>query len=114
MLADGHCRTKVGSIQVGNQETRPGWDLKVGEPVEEELEMAWAWLREQDLRMDYNGKELPPEWALHRYQALSKCQFGDTVYEAAQCTFLRHLLPWEDKLATVQTDIGWVWVPKYH
>ena len=24
------------------------------------------------------------------------------------------LLPWEDKLAAIQTDIGWVWDLKYH
>ena len=29
-------------------------------------------------------------------------------------TFLHRLLPWEDKLAAVQMDIGWVWDPKYH
>ena len=33
--------------------------------------------------MDNNGKELPPKRALCRYRALSKCQFGDTVDEAA-------------------------------
>ena len=64
--------------------------------------------------MDHNGKELPLEWALCRYLALSKCQFGDTVDEATWCTFLHHLLPWEDRLVAVQTDIGWVWDPKYH
>ena len=69
--------------------------------MEEELEMAWAWLCDRDLTMDDNGKECPPEWALHRYQALSKCQFGDTVDEAAQRAFLRHLLPWKDKLAAI-------------
>ena len=58
---------------MSEQETCPGWDLKVGEPTEEKLEMAWAWLHDQDLMMDHNGKELPPEWALCRYQALSKC-----------------------------------------
>ena len=51
--------------------------------------------------IDDNGNELPSEWALHRYRALSKCQFGDTVDEAARRTFLRRLLPWEDKLAAV-------------
>ena len=51
--------------------------------------------------MDDNGKELPPEWALCRYRALSKCQFGDTVDEAARRAFLGHLLPWEDKLAAI-------------
>ena len=76
--------------------------------------MAWAWLRDQDLMMDYNGKELPLERALHRYWALSKCQFRDTVDEAARRVFLHCLLPWEDKLAAVQMDIGWVWDPKYH
>ena len=44
----------------------------------------------------------------------SKCQFGDTVDEAAQCIFLHCLLPWEDKFAAIQSDIGWVWHPKYH
>ena len=51
--------------------------------------------------MDYNGKKLPPEWALCRYQALSKCQFGDTVDEATWRAFLRHSLPWEDKLVAL-------------
>ena len=37
-----------------------------------------------------------------------------TQLMAAWRTFLRHLLPWEDKLAAVQTDIRWVWDPKYH
>ena len=59
--------------------------------------------------MNYNGKELPLEWALCRYQALSKCQFGETVDEAARCAFLCHLLPWEDKFAAIQMDIRWVW-----
>ena len=63
--------------------------------------MAQAWLRNRDLMMDANSKELPPEQAVHRYWALSKCQFGDTVDEAAQHAFLCRLLPWEDKLATV-------------
>ena len=58
---------------MGEQETRPGWDLKAGELAEEELEMAWAWLCDRGLLMDYNGKELPLEWALCRYWALSKC-----------------------------------------
>ena len=69
--------------------------------MEEELEMAWAWLRNRDLMMDDNGKELPLEQALCRYQALSKCQFGDTVGEAARRTFLCRLLPWEDQLAAI-------------
>ena len=76
--------------------------------------MARAWLRDQDLMMNDNRKELPPEWALRRYQALSKCQFGDTVGEAAWCAFLCHLLPCKDQLAAIQTDIGRVWDPKYH
>ena len=105
---------KVGSVQEGKQKTHPGWDLKVGDPAEEELETVRAWLYDRDLTMDYNAKEFPPEQALHRYRALSKCQFGDTVDEAAWRTFLRCLLPWEDKLAAIQMDIGWVWDPKYH
>ena len=27
---------------------------------------------------------------------------------------MRCLLPWEDKLVAIQTDIRWVWNPKYH
>ena len=76
--------------------------------------MAWAWLHNRVLTMDYNGKEIPLEWALHRYWALSKCHLGDTVGEAARHDFLLHLLPWEKKLAAIQMDIGWVWEPKYH
>ena len=104
----------MGSIQEDEQKTRPGWDQKVDDLAEEELETARAWLRSRDLMMDDNGKELPPERALHRYQALSKCQFGDTVDEATWHAFLCHLLPWEDKLAAIQTDIRRVWDPKYH
>ena len=76
--------------------------------VEEELEIAWAWLHEQDFLDDLNGKELPPDWEFHRFWALSKCQFGDTVGEAMKHVFLCCLLPCEDKLAAVQTDIRWV------
>ena len=82
--------------------------------VEEELEMVWAWLYNQDL-LDYpNSKVLPPKWALCRFWALSKCQFGDTLGEAIQNGFLHCLLPYEDKLVAVQMDIEWVWDPKYH
>ena len=66
------------------------------DPAEEELEMAWAWLRDRDLTTDDRGKELPPERALRRYRALTKCQFGDTVGEAAKHTFLCRLLQYED------------------
>ena len=86
----------MGSVQDDNQKTRPGWDQKADDPAEEEVEMAWAWLHDRDLMMDNNGKELPPERALCRYRALSKCQFGDTVDEAARHAFLCRLLPWED------------------
>ena len=91
----------MGSVQEEEQKTHPGWDQKADNPAEEELETAWAWLRDRDLMIDDNGKNLPPERALCRYRALSKCQFGDTVDEAARSAFLRHLLPWEDKLAAV-------------
>ena len=68
----------------------------------------------RDLLDGPNGKELPLEWALYRFRALSKCQFGDTVDEAAWYAFLHCLLPWEDKLVAIQMDIGQVWDPKYH
>ena len=51
--------------------------------VEEELETVQAWIHDQDLLDNSNSKELSPEQALYRFQALSKCQFGDTVGEAA-------------------------------
>ena len=58
--------------------------------------MARAWLHDRNLTIDDKGKELPPEWALCSYRALSKCQFGDTVGEAARCAFLCRLLPYDD------------------
>ena len=81
---------------------------------EQELETMRTWLHNWDLLDDPNGKELPLEFALSRFWALSKCQFGDTVGQTTLHTFLHHLLPYEDKLAAIQTDIGWVWDPKYH
>ena len=81
----------MGSVQEGEHKIPPGWDLKAGEPAEEELEMVRAWLRDRDLMVDDNGKELPPEWALYKYWALSKCQFGDTGNEATRRAFLCHL-----------------------
>ena len=61
MLVGVHYATKVGCIQIGVQKTCSGWGLIAGKPVEEELEMVWAWLYDQDLLMDQNGKELPLE-----------------------------------------------------
>ena len=74
--------------------------------AEEELKMAWAWLHDWHLPDNPNGKGLPPEWALCRFQVLSKCQFVDTVGEAMWFTFLHRLLPSENKLAAIQMDIG--------
>ena len=82
--------------------------------VEEELEMVRTWLYNRDLLDDPNGKELPPVQALCRFQALSKCQFRDTIVRTTQCTFLHCQLPFEDKFVAVQINIGWVWDPKYH
>ena len=82
--------------------------------MEKELEMVWTWLCILDLLDDPYSKELPPDQALHRFWVLSKCQFRYTIGEAVQCAFLHCLLPCEDKLAAVYTDIGWVWDPKYH
>ena len=76
--------------------------------VEKELEMVGTWLHNQDLLDNPHGKELSPEWALLRFWAIFKCQFGDTVSEAVLCTFLHLLLLCEDKLVAVQMDIGWV------
>ena len=39
---------------------------------------------------------------------------GTQLMKLHSVPFLHHLLPWEDKLAAIQTDIGWVWDPKYH
>ena len=114
MLAGIHHAAKVGCIHPVKLKPRPGWDPKAGKPAEKEVETAWAWLHDQELLDDHNNKELSPEQALCRFWALSKRQFGDTADEAVWCAFLHHLLPWEDKLAAVQTDIRRVWDPKYH
>ena len=104
----------MGSVQDSKQKTCPGRDQNADDPAEEELETAWAWLHDCDLTMDDDGTELPPDRALCKYQALSKCQFGDAVDEAIRRAFLHRLLPYEDKLVAVQTDIRRVWDPKYH
>ena len=52
---------------------QPGRDPQAAELVEEELEMAQAWLPDRDLLDDHNGKEVPPEWVLYRFWALCKC-----------------------------------------
>ena len=78
------------------------------------MDMAWTWLCDWDLLDNPNSKELPPGRALHSFWALSKCQFGDTTGEAMRCTFLYHLLLYEDKVAAVHINIRWVWDSKYH
>ena len=110
-----HHAIKVGCVHLAKLKTQPGQDPKLAEPAKEELKMAKAWLCNQFFLLDdHNGKEIPLEWALCRFQALSKGQFGDTVDKATWRTFLHHLLPWKDKLAAIQMEIGWVWDPKYH
>ena len=68
----------AGQAKALNQDGIHRWP----EMAEEELEMVWAWLHDQNLLDDPNGKELPLEWALCRFWALSKHQFGDTFDEA--------------------------------
>ena len=103
-----------GWIRPSSQADSPGWDPHAAELAEEELEMALAWLYNRELLDDHNGKVLTLEWALYSFWVLSKCQFGYTVDEAAWHAFLHFLLPWEDNFMDVQTDIRWVWDPKYH
>ena len=76
--------------------------------------MARTWLSNWDLLDNPDGKEFPPDWALHRFWALSKCHFRDIVGVAMRYVFLCCLHPCENKLAAIQTDIGQVWDPKYH
>ena len=76
--------------------------------------MAQTWLHNQDLLENPNSKELPPDQAFNRFWALYKCQFGETVGEAAWHAFLYHLLPCEDKHAAAQMDITQLWDPKFH
>ena len=78
------------------------------------MQIAQTWLYDWDLLDHPNGKELPPDWVLCRFWAFSKCQFRDTIGEAMRHNFLHHLLPCEDKFAVIQTNIVWVWDPKYH
>ena len=77
---------KVGCVHPTEPKTQPGRDPRADKPAEEELEMMWAWLHDQDLLEDHNSKNLPLEWAVCRFWALSKCQFGNTVVEALCCS----------------------------
>ena len=49
-----------------------------------------------------------------RYDALSKCAFGEAVGEESRHDFLHRLLPCEARLAAKQTDIGRVEDPRSH
>ena len=71
-----------------------------------------AWLTERGLLSPSEG--LSEEQVVWRYDALSKCAFGEAVGEESQCDFLRRLLPCEARLAAKQTDIGRVEDPRYH
>ena len=65
--------------------------------------------------MDDSGKELPPERAPCRYWALPKCQFREQLmrlHSAPSC-LICYLGRTNLRPSTVQTDIGWVWDPKY-
>ncbi len=78
----------------------------------EQVELADAvmWLERYGLSDD----QMSDQEKLRRYQALSKCQFGDEVTEQAKTNFLHGMVPCEKNLAAVQTDIGRVEDPKYH
>ena len=52
---------KVGCIQLVELKPQPGRDPWAAKMVKEELEMARAWLHDQDLLDNPNGKELPSE-----------------------------------------------------
>ena len=67
----------------------------------EELEILKAWLCDQDLLVGVNSKELPPEYAACRFLTPSKYQFGETLGETEQQSFLCHLVPFRDKLVVV-------------
>ena len=59
----------------------------------EELDMVLAWLYNRDLLIGTNNKDLLPEYAVCRFWALSKCQFGDTIGEDAWLAFLHCFVP---------------------
>ena len=65
------------------------------EPTFDEMK---AWLTEQRLLDLSIG--LSEEQAVHQYNALSKCAFGNAVGEESQHSFLCRLLPYEAHLAT--------------
>ena len=56
-----------------------------------------AWLTKRGLLNPSEG--LSEEQVVRRYNALSKCTFGNSVGEESRCDFLRHLLPCEACLA---------------
>ena len=63
-----------------------------------------AWLTERGLLSPIEG--LSEEQVVRRYDALSKCAFGEAVGEESWRAFLCRLLPCEARLAAKQTDIG--------
>ena len=63
-----------------------------------------AWLTERGLLSPSKG--LSEEQVVWRYDALSKCAFGEAIGEESRHDFLRRLLPCEARLAAKQTDIG--------
>ena len=71
-----------------------------------------AWLTEPGLLSPSKG--LSEEQVVRRYDALSKCAFGEAVGEESRRDFLCRLLPCESCLAAKQTDIGRVEDPRYH
>ena len=51
---------------------------------------------------------------LRRFQAFSKCKFGERVMEEAQQRFMQGLLLWEHRIAATQFDIGCIVDKEYH
>ena len=68
---------------------------------EEELEMAWAWVHDWDLLIGTKGKDLTLEHTVHRFWALSQCQFGKVIEETKWWVFFYCLLPCKAMLSVV-------------
>ena len=59
---------------------------------EKELEIPWAWLMGLDLLTSANSEELAPNQAIHKFGALSKYHFGESIGTANWLAILQCLV----------------------
>ena len=92
-----------------HQQMTSGTGLEEEQPPEPTMSEKEDWLREQGLLPE----ALSAEKLERRYQAFSKCQFGDGVPTELRQGFMWELLSVEDNLAATQYCIGEVKAPEH-